>query len=1097
MGLTDENGVERANKNRGVYLEETLTHATNGSLGGKSLGNIYVEGGLNSLYSYHEKEKERRGISSWLGGNEYVHRTENSQEIYSLADIYSKKDIVYASDGKLTIKGADIYAEGSIHLSGKKGVSILPGTASSYYMEYLKKSGWTSNFSIGRGSISVGVGYAKSKSKYEQWNFDVIKSVIRADGDFIVVSEEGNYEQISTDINVKGNASITAKDIIIGDMASTVKIKQEQSSSYMGIGLSIGMPIVSTALALVDAAKNPERKMGGLNTVTAAVQARKALKDFKSAANAIMQGGNYFAVNLSLSFSKNKSKYQSEAVNSVGSALNVGGNLTMNGDNLHVTGSKIDVKGNIDYSILGNILVEAGRNAFSESSKSSGFSLGFSTNALDKENNFNPFGDKNGILQLGYSTNKSWADGVNWNVSTITAGGNTNYNVGGDVIYKGAVVTTGSVSGTIGGNLYTETLQDYFNGGQKGYSLSVGIGFGKHYEKEGNHLIKVNSPTLETIGLGIISGEIQTKLTNTPTAFIANGGDLDVKGKLTQIGTLIDGNFTLKAGSYDYRDLIDIYKDSYINASFAINPGILYSKKENGKNVLKTGFTIREDIRYRYRNQKRDVKATLGSGVTAHFDTQGVNRNSSVMIGEWEGKDIKETHVDLGLEMWLTEVGREQTRAIDEEFGDNIKKLGEIVGTILGKEDAKKFNNSLQTAGACIIERKDDGKGEIKIKGLKLGNLEIKNSSMIAEYEKNLNTVDQDIKHGKYNDQLKDIGLSEDKINEITSGKDKNGNDVEVWGVMAILALPIDDQILLHTKTYNPDKRYDLTDPNERLNIILGSQYVLSETYEKIKKESDKSITDYLTTKVFQTESGTEINVLNIIARGGKFLAISAQERRNIFEIMNEDLFAINKAVLEKEGKIELKTDVPYLVFDDDFVNGAGAVFLGAKKVLIGTRIIESSGGVIVMRKMEGSLYSQTKDAGTGVNGEIIFDNKNETGIGLTTLIQFLHESAAGHAYDFALVNAKITNPILKKQLTNDIYMLNNNKQADGKSGAPIYFDNLATRGFYYGFTNEDSAYAHSNMIIKNVLKETRRKWKTSYPINYEYMRDEIRTPRI
>ncbi|MDR1833034.1 MAG: hemagglutinin repeat-containing protein, partial [Fusobacteriaceae bacterium] len=523
MGLKDENGVERANKNRGVYLEETLTHATNGSLGGKSLGNIYVEGGLNSLYSYHQRIKKRSGISK-LFGDAYDERTENSQEIYSLADIYSKKDIVYASDGKLTIKGADIYAEGSIHLSGKKGVSILPGTASSYYMEYLKKSGWTSSFSIGKGGISVGVGYAKSKSKYEQWNFDVIKSVIRADGDFIVVSEEGNYEQISTDINVKGNASITAKDIIIGDMASTVKIKQEQSSSYMGIGLSIGMPIVSTALALVDAAKNPERKMGGLNTVTAAVQARKAYNDFQSAANAMMLGGNYFAVNLSLSFSKNKSKYQSEAVNSVGSALNVGGNLTINGDNLHVTGSKIDVKGNIDYSILGNILVEAGRNAFSESSKSSGFSLGFSTNALDKENNFNPIADKNGILQLGYSTNKSWADGVNWNVSTITAGGNTNYNVGGDVIYKGAVVTTGSVSGTIGGNLYTETLQDYFNGGQKGYSLSVGIGFGKHKERGKNGTItESDNPYLQSLGVGYVTGHTETKLSNNPTKFTANG----------------------------------------------------------------------------------------------------------------------------------------------------------------------------------------------------------------------------------------------------------------------------------------------------------------------------------------------------------------------------------------------------------------------------------------------------------------------------------------------------------------------------------------------------------------------------------------------
>jgi hypothetical protein len=45
------------------------------------------------------------------------------------------------------------------------------------------------------------------------------------------------------------------------------------------------------------------------------------------------------------------------------------------------------------------------------------------------------------------------------------------------------------------------------------------------------------------------------------------------------------------------------------------------------------------------------------------------------MLGEWEGTNIEETHLNLGTEYWLTEAGRENTKATIFEFQTNMSEL--------------------------------------------------------------------------------------------------------------------------------------------------------------------------------------------------------------------------------------------------------------------------------------------------------------------------------------------------------------------------------------------------------------------------------------
>jgi filamentous hemagglutinin len=196
------------------------------------------------------------------------------------------------SNDKLTIEGASIYTNGNLYLRGRNGVELRPGMASSYYLEVYKKSGLSANLSIGKGGLSAGIGYGKMKSVYEEKRLDVIKNQIYAGGNYTVVSENGNYNQTSTDIDVIGNASITAKDIIIGDAQSKVEIKQEQKSSYTGIGVTIGIPIVSSAIAIVDDAKGLAKASNTEGLITAGSSAAVTGQNYSSSSSSYVSSGN-------------------------------------------------------------------------------------------------------------------------------------------------------------------------------------------------------------------------------------------------------------------------------------------------------------------------------------------------------------------------------------------------------------------------------------------------------------------------------------------------------------------------------------------------------------------------------------------------------------------------------------------------------------------------------------------------------------------------------------------------------------------------------------------------------------------------------------
>lgn len=48
--------------------------------------------------------------------------------------------------------------------------------------------------------------------------------------------------------------------------------------------------------------------------------------------------------------------------------------------------------------------------------------------------------------------------------------------------------------------------------------------------------------------------DVEQRITRNVTEFTAGGGLLDVKGTVKQVGSLIDRNFTLNSGNYEYEN---------------------------------------------------------------------------------------------------------------------------------------------------------------------------------------------------------------------------------------------------------------------------------------------------------------------------------------------------------------------------------------------------------------------------------------------------------------------------------------------------------------------------------------------------------------
>ena len=247
----DINGKKRG-ANKGIFAQGVNFNAK-GQVGAYSDGNIYVQGTKDRIHEIFNSHTVKR-----FGGVKYgsKHDYVNSKiERYRHTQLYGEAGITLDSEGKLKVEGADVQSYGNVLLRGKQGVEILPGEEiNSRYEEHTSK-GIKASLNAGWNGISAGVGYQKTEDRISELTKNVISNNIQAGGDVEIRSEEGNITMGPTDGFVGGKLKLDGNDIDIIDAHSERIIDTVSKKTYIGVGVTAGIPVIGAAKQLIDAGR--------------------------------------------------------------------------------------------------------------------------------------------------------------------------------------------------------------------------------------------------------------------------------------------------------------------------------------------------------------------------------------------------------------------------------------------------------------------------------------------------------------------------------------------------------------------------------------------------------------------------------------------------------------------------------------------------------------------------------------------------------------------------------------------------------------------------------------------------------------------------
>ena len=186
---------------------------------------------------------------------------------------------------------------------------------------------------------------------------------------------------------------------------------------------------------------------------------------------------------------------------------------------------------------------------------------------------------------------------------------------------------------------------------------------------------------------------MEQRITRNVTEFTAGGGLLDVKGTVKQVGSLIDGNFTLNSGGYEHEDLKDVDKSRNIGINMTFTPGVTEIYR-NGRLTGEAagGVAVGTRLNYSETDYVTKVKATIGEAtrITVNgksADLSSVNRDAGNMVEVEKDKKLRPAEYDLGTEYWATNYGREKFNNDVAQAKNKVERVSEIMKAVIENED--------------------------------------------------------------------------------------------------------------------------------------------------------------------------------------------------------------------------------------------------------------------------------------------------------------------------------------------------------------------------------------------------------------------------
>jgi len=558
-----------------------------------------------------------RQRSGFLGSSSttYTHQVEATG---TQASHLGGKTVQIKAGQDIALIASKVLSDTGTQLDAKGSVSILaaPETSSQQSHHQSKRSGV-----FGSGGLGVTIGSQSQSTDQRVTRTASAPSTVGSIQGNVEIIAGNAYRQIGSDLLAPaGDIKVQARDIKITGSPETEQGTTRSQSRQSGLSVSLSSPVIGmaqTASSLADAAaRTSDSRMQALAAGAAALNVYNQQDLLQGLATG---KGLDLGLNLSLGGSKSQSERWWTRSSLRQSQVMAGGNAS-----LEATGA-----GKQSNLLLQDSQVHAGKKAtlisdnridllttpgtYSESSSNSSRSAGVGMSLGAAGPAFSASASK--------GKGRSQGEELIHNKTRVTGGEGVDFQAGGDMLMREAVISAPKVMGRVGGDLTIESLQDTsrFKGKQSNASGSIGLGIGYAAGSAGLSSSRARGDFASTgKPAGIQAGD--------------DGFDIEVKGKTVLKGAVIastQGAIDKQRNRLVTSALVpsDIENFSNFEASgFNLSGGITTGGQKPGQ---ATGSdTVTDPAKWSAQNRGRPGTGAAAAGVSRDSGSErGVTRS--------------------------------------------------------------------------------------------------------------------------------------------------------------------------------------------------------------------------------------------------------------------------------------------------------------------------------------------------------------------------------------------------------------------------------------------------------------------------------------
>ncbi|WP_217645154.1 hemagglutinin repeat-containing protein [Pelosinus propionicus] len=476
----------------------------------------------------------------------------------------SGETVDISTDHDLSVKASNIVATNDLNLTAGNDMTItsMAETGAEDHYSYTKKSGIFSGVGLG-----FTIGSKSEKLTVKEKTLAEIGSTIGSNAGNVTLTAGSQFTSSGAKISAGLDLDITGKSVTIDNTSNTYDSTTKFEVKQSGLSVSLGGTVVNKGL---DAVNSIERAGQVADERLQALYAYKAYDDIKDLSKIKNTKDLKQSVNVSVSVGSSKSTSEQtvhmETVNISDISAKQNITITATGDDVNLTGAKIDAK-DITIQAVGDINLGAAQNQqqTTSSSKSSSWGAGMQLGT--------------GIFgSVSKGSSKENGTIITNSGSSVTAKDTLTFLSGDDTNIIGSKVKGDKVVAEIGGNLNIASLQDIDNYSAKttssGLSAGIGQGVTGSYSKG-----KTNSNYQSvTDQAGIYAGEGGFN--------IEVGGNTDLKGAVIASDATPDKN-KLSTDTLTYSDIQNKaeYSASSIGVNLNTSPNAKYNEQGFTPNI--------------------------------------------------------------------------------------------------------------------------------------------------------------------------------------------------------------------------------------------------------------------------------------------------------------------------------------------------------------------------------------------------------------------------------------------------------------------------------------------------------------------------------